>query len=1318
MLPGRLLDGRFELAEIAGSGGMGTVYRALDRASGTVVAVKLLHKVDARAQARFVREAQALSRMEHPRIVRYATHGVAPTGEPYLAMEWLSGEPLSERLSRQQLRIDECVALARTAADALGAAHARGIVHRDIKPSNIFLVDGALDRVKLLDFGIAHLADATSRLTQTEAVLGTLGYMAPEQARGEREALDARADVFSLGCVLFECLTGQRAFRAQHPMGLVWKLLLEEAPRVSELRPEVPQALDELLARMLAKDPSARPQDGAAVVRCLDALGPLEGSGGPPALLPDTVITAREKRLVSLLAVKPSQASFFETTESLDLHASSPNTLAVVRRAALLLGAQVEELGDGVVAAIAVSTGSATDQAALVARCALGIRAQLPSVAVVLATGRNEPTGRSPLGEVLDRAAALLETAAPPARADSRYEGVHIDAVTRALLDVRFEVVEHGGLFWLEAEREIGEGARKLLGKPSPYVGRDRELRHLLELVDESFTERRATAALVTAAAGMGKSRLRHEVVEALRQRHPNVALSVVRGDSIGAGSAFAMLAGSLRGALGIAAGDAPDARRRKLTRALAPLLADEERLRVAGFLGELLGVALSDEERLAQRAARHNPTLMVEGIQRAYIDYARAVTGVRPVLVVLEDLHWGDAPSVRIFDRALRELGDRPYAVLAFARPEVHEVFPRLWAERGHSELRLRELPARAAEQLVQSALGASLAPEEVSALVQRAGGNAFYLEELIRARAEGRGRALPETVLGMVEARLAALGPEARRQLRAASVFGEVAWVGGVRALLGAPAPGMSERDGWAELVEREILERRPSSRFAGEEEIAFGHALLREGAYAMLTYRDRALGHRLAGEWLLQVGEQDPMVLAEHFTRGADGAHGAEQYCRAAELALRGADLTVLFARVQRAIACGATGESLAVLCMLRMDALIWTRDYAEGHRCALEALELTTPGSYAHGHALSGALSCAAKLDDRRAVEALLPRFRAEDLSVDDGADSGGRILSALLWDGPTELLWEALMELAEQRWRRLGQEISPAIEGKAHLAADVRLSSGIWLCHAERDSWGALEVYLAAARRLEALGNERFVRLVESHMATAYVGLGAFDAAEALIDRVLAAKDAPEGGVSMVAVQCRGAMLLERRKTTEALELVNASVLRHPLKVCRIVRSRSEVARLLIIEGHLLRGELDEAEAEHRAVDPTTLVPAVRAAQVSLLAEIRLRQGRVEESVALAREAFSWNQHARASFLLRQEAIPVLYAEALHASGDVDAARAVIRAARDDLLARADRIGDPAFRKSFLESISANARTLTLARAWLGEDPSPARHLPS
>ncbi|XXT24723.1 protein kinase [Sorangium sp. So ce429] len=1311
MLSGRLLDGRFELAEVAGSGGMGTVYRALDRASGAVVALKLLHKVDARAQARFDREARALSRMDHPRIVRYATHGVAPTGEPYLAMEWLSGESLAARLSRQELRVEESVALVRAVADALGAAHARGIVHRDIKPSNLFLVDGVLDRVKVIDFGIAQLPDATSRLTQTAAVVGTLGYMAPEQARGDQETLDARADIFSLGCVLFECLTGQRAFRAQHVAALLWKLLLEEPPRARALRPAVPEALDELLARMLAKDASARPGDGAAVARCLDALGAIEESGAldESGVAPDPplgqVITTGETRLTSIVAVRPAQASFFGPTETLALDEPSPSTLATVRRAALPLGAQVEVLADGVVVAMLVGAGSATDQAALVARCALQIHASLASAAVVLVTGRGEPTGRSSLGEVLERAAALLENADAPTGAGSQRGGVHIDAVTRALLDVRFDVVEQDGLCWLEGEREVGEGARMLLGKPSPYVGRERELRSLLELVEESFTERRAAVALVTAPAGMGKSRLRHEVVQALRQRHADLDLGVVRGDAIGAGSAFAMLAGSLRGALGIAAGEPLDVRREKLARALEPLFAGKDRLRVAGFLGELLGIALLDEEHPALRAARQSPALMAEAIQRAYLDYARAVASVRPVLVVLEDLHWGDAPSVRIFDRALRELGDRPYAVLAFGRPEVHELFPRLWSERGLSELRLRELPARAAEQLVRSALGASIGPEQVSALVRQAGGNAFYLEELIRAVVEGRGGALPETVLGMVEARLAALDPEARRLLRAASVFGEVSWARGVRALLGGMAAGTSEHDAWAELFEREILERRPSSRFAGEEEVGFRHALLREGAYAMLTDRDRALGHRLAGEWLLEAGEQDLMVLAEHFARGGgDGARAAELYLRAAELALRGADLPAVLARAQKGIACGAAGETLAALHVQRMEALIWSDAQEEAHAAAFRAIEASTPGSHSSWRALSGALSCVANFDDRQGVEALLPRLDPADLPVDvQGAELAFRILLVLLWEG--------VPALAERILRRIERDLAPALDGDPYAEACVLMARGVWLCQAARDPWGALDAHLAAVRRLDALGHHLYSLLTSTLIVQDCLSLGALDLAEQYLERVLAAEGAP-GFCAGNVLAFQIASLVERRRLTEALDLSDAAHRR--TAAMKLARSRLATIRLLRAEACFLRDELAEAEEELRAVgDLDALVPMVRATHLSLEAEIRIRQRRADEAVALAREALAWNRRAGAVYAPRQESFPAIYAEALHASGDAEAARDVIRAARDELLARAGRIDDPAFRRGFLENVSANARTLALARAWLGEAPSVA-----
>ncbi|WP_441288249.1 protein kinase domain-containing protein [Sorangium sp. KYC3313] len=1300
MLHGRLLAGRFELVELAGTGGMGTVYRTVDRASGDVVAVKLLGDLDAQAAARFGHEARALASLDHPHVVRYVTHGVAPTGEPYLAMEWLSGESLSARLSRRPLDVEESVALVRAVADALGAAHARGIVHRDIKPSNLFLPGGAADRVKVLDFGIARLSGASARLTRTGALVGTIGYMAPEQASGERAQLDARADVFSLGCVLFECLTGRPAFHGRHFMTILTKLLQEEPPRASALRPEVPQALDELLAQMLAKRPEGRPADGAAVVRCLDALGASTAGGARSSLAAVELVTAAEVWLCSIVAVGPADVSAPASTEIVPAGRSQRSAVAAVRRETSALGAAVQELASGAVVAILAAVagaGSATDQAAIAARCALRIRASVPGANVVLVTGRGDSTGRSLLGEVLDRAAVLLDDAA--ARGRPGRLRVAVDAVTRALLDARFEVAEQDGLSWVEAEREVADGARRLLGKPSPYVGRARELRSLLDLVEESFTERRAAVALVTAAAGVGKSRLRHELVQALRPRHPELVLGVGSGDSIGAGSAFAVLAGSLRGALGIAAGEAPEAQREKLARAVGQLFAGEQQQRVACFLGELLGVPLADGGPMV-RAARQDPAHMADRIQEAYVDYARAVTSARPMLVVLEDLHWGDAPSVKIFDHALRALCERPYAVLAFARPEVHELFPRLWIERGLTQVRLRELSARAAEQLVRGALGASVAPETVAAIVDRAAGNAFYLEELVRAVAEGRGGALPETVLGMVEARLAALDPEVRRLLRAASVFGDVSWIGGVSALVGARtlASGPSDADAWAELFDREILERRPSSRFAGQEEIAFRHALLREGAYAMLTERDRAVGHRLAGEWLLSAGEQDPMVLAEHFARGGDGPRAGGFYLRAATLALHGADVQAALARVEKGIACGAEGERLAELHLLRMNAFIWTDDAARAHASALQALEIAAPGSLASWRALSGAMYCVALCDDRRAVEVLIPRLLAEELPVDVlSPELATRIVFSLLWDGRTAL--------AERIVRRLEHVIAPAVEGDLHAALWIELARGFWRCHAARDLWGALQANLAAARRAESLGSGLFVAWAWMLVAIDYTRLGDVAAADGCLDRVLATEGLLDY-VFTTSVTCRILSLLERRRLTEAVEM-SSGLLQHML--ARGHRSRSVIPRQLLAEGRLLLGELAQAEEELCAAgDPAVMAPFAGAVHLSLFAEIRLRQGRTEEACAMAGEALALQRQAGTVFLLRQEVIPALYAEALHAKGDAEAARAVVREERGALLARAARIEDPAFRRSFLENVSANARTLTLARALLGE----------
>jgi serine/threonine protein kinase len=238
MEPADLLADRFEIEYRVQGGGMGAVFRARDRASGSPTAIKVIATSQDPRGERFAREVQLLSELSHPAIVRYVAHGVTAVGAPFLVMEWLDGEDLRCRLARQPLSIGESVALAARVAEALGAAHARGIVHRDLKPSNLFLPEGRVDQVKVLDFGIAH-QEGLAQLTRTGTLIGTPGYMSPEQARSQ-EVVDARADVFALGCVLFECLTGSRPFEGDTAIAILGKLLFEEAPRLSALWPEVP----------------------------------------------------------------------------------------------------------------------------------------------------------------------------------------------------------------------------------------------------------------------------------------------------------------------------------------------------------------------------------------------------------------------------------------------------------------------------------------------------------------------------------------------------------------------------------------------------------------------------------------------------------------------------------------------------------------------------------------------------------------------------------------------------------------------------------------------------------------------------------------------------------------------------------------------------------------------------------------------------------------------------------------------------------------------------------------------------------------------
>jgi TolB-like protein/predicted Ser/Thr protein kinase len=258
--------GRYTDLQLLGQGGMGAVYRGRDPELDRPVAIKVMLHATPDFVQRFRREAQSIARLAHANIVQVYDFGVDTDGNPYFVMELIDGTPLDE-LGRTRGRLPpiEVVRLGKQAAAGLAAAHRAGIIHRDIKPSNL-IVDGR-GHLKLVDFGIARM-ESGSQLTNAAALMGTPGYMAPEQASGKK--VDARADIYALGMTLFELCAGAPAFTADDPIALVVMNMQQPLPDLRQHAPDVPDELASLIEMMAAKDPDARLQSCDAVVAALE----------------------------------------------------------------------------------------------------------------------------------------------------------------------------------------------------------------------------------------------------------------------------------------------------------------------------------------------------------------------------------------------------------------------------------------------------------------------------------------------------------------------------------------------------------------------------------------------------------------------------------------------------------------------------------------------------------------------------------------------------------------------------------------------------------------------------------------------------------------------------------------------------------------------------------------------------------------------------------------------------------------------------------------------------------------------------------------
>jgi len=892
----------------------------------------------------------------------------------------------------------------------------------------------------------------------------------------------------------------------------------------------------------------------------------------------------------------------------------------------------------------------------------------------------------------------LLHAASKTQSPEVPGNGILIDEVTLALLDTRFEVIRDPEGARLRAERAHAEPSRLLLGKAAPYVGRERELGSLAGIFGECVSEPAARAVLVSGPAGYGKSRLRQEFVGRLGTAFPPAAVYMARGDPMSAGSPFGMISEIILQATGIAADDVPEVRRQKLRESLSRHLLGVETTRIVEFLGEVVGAAFASDESVQLRSARQDRILMADQIRRAFEEWIASESTARTLVIVLEDLHWGDAPSVRLMDAALRAASDQPLFVLALGRPDVRELWPKLWSERGLHEIHLGKLSRRAGERLAREMLGQHLGADEVATLIRAADGNVFYLEELIRNAAVGTREKPPASVLAMITSRLEALDAYARRVLRCASIFGERFWRGALVEILGRERA--SDVDAaLASLVEHEIVTERIEIA-AADRTYAFRHALLRDAAYKMLTDEDRALGHRLAGQWLEARGGAEPQAVAEHYDLGGAPDRAANWYHRAALGALQGNDLTGAVARVERAISCGANGELLQSLHLIAAEALNWDGLFARARAPALAAYGLAAPGSAARFDAISQLAICSVHLGDREQ----LVEVARELLDSTGPAVSRGR---ALGW------LTQGLILMGEPALARSSlatlEGISEAAGDRHPLLVGFReRGSGAFSSFSGDHAQGAAHFELAEAA-FELAGDRRNAMDSHGNLGCCSILLGDYPRAERCLHDLLT--EGERLGLRhwvASAQQNLGPVLALQGRSDDGLALEQQA-----LQYFDSVRNRwsSANAHMYLATILLLRGDLAGAEGEAlAAVDRAGENRSLVAGSRGTLAQVLLAMGRPVEALEWVRPAAAILEEL-GGIDEREMLVRVIHAEALAATGDVLAARVVLAAARKRVLSLAERIRDVDTRECFLTNVPENARTLRLARDWLDRVPS-------
>ena len=871
-LVGSTLDGRYQVDGVIGEGGMGVVYDAVQLAFDRRVAIKAIHtdtNASELARQRFRLEARAVSRLEHDHVVRVYDFGTTREGAAFLVMERLTGQTLRQRFVSGGITFEQTLTLMGQVAAGVGAAHAQGLIHRDLKPENLFLADGADDQpcAKVLDFG---LVTGTELLpADRDLAVGTPGYMSPEQAGGAI-SITAASDVYSLGVVLYELIVGERPFRGD-VAAVVYQHFERAVPRPARtLRGlTIPPEVSALWVRAMAKRPTDRFVDASAFrVALHEARERVIGRDDANI----STLGLPQRRLATMLVVQLALEELDPEAQFLVLSGVSDAADEKVRDA----GGRMFAAPEGELHIAFGLPVAREDDAARAVRCARELRQLASDQGIDANVGIHTGTVMTSGGQKLRLAGEpfhlpkMIGTATRsrgPLMSGSTRRALRWQAALRPLREVAGETV------YLVPERDAAAAHDSPLAAPT---AREAELATLLSRTRKSLETNQCLALEVTAAPGMGKSRLWANVAGSLRARHPSARVLQVRcrGRAVPHG-----LARQLAEAIGeedliASADDAAAGRRAAAARPQATVAATPRRLPAVSQAHDDT-MAADGRHRLAGLFDSRGTVADADSdwesrAQRAMAASFRALAARGGVVVVVDDYHAVDTASDELLRTLIQRLDGFPFIVLAFARHAG-----------GLGEaIALEPLSDAVSRELAAIMMGMPADSPRVERLVRRAEGNPLFLEELGRMAMEVGDEALPESLHAMLRARLDALPVREQDALRRASVVGVDFDAAAVEAQHGlAGVNGALDA-----LVERGTLTREPGGT------LAFVSPLLREVAYETLLFSDRRKRH-LAVADALELSERTPNWehVAAHFELAELPLRAADAWRRAARHAL---------------------------------------------------------------------------------------------------------------------------------------------------------------------------------------------------------------------------------------------------------------------------------------------------------------------------------------------------------------------------------------------------------------------------------------------